>query len=152
LAPIQEGDSKETSKTFRSFLNPPDVKGEPKLDFKSYMNSPLQSSKPKINLNLPEGSVGAIGGGAAGAFIGYNINRKDHKEAKEICTALSQDCFGNKRTPPAAVKQNLNKQRLKTGAQTLLSSGIGASGGWLIDKITRGQGLNIGNFRLKIGG
>jgi len=138
-------------KTLTQVKNPPDVKGEPKLDFKSYMNSPLKSSNPKINLNLPEGSVGAIGGGAAGAIIGYNINRKDHKEAKEMCTALSQDCFGNKRTPPAAIKQNLNRQRLKTGAQTLLSSGLGAGGGWLIDKITRGKGLNIGNFRLKIG-
>ena len=144
-------DLEQLENTLTKVKNPPDVISEPKLDFKTYMNSPLNLQKPKINLNLPDGSVGAITGGAGGAFIGYNINRKDHKEAKEMCNALSQDCFGNKRTPPAVIKQHLNKQRFKTGAHTLLGAGLGAGLGYGIDKATSGQGLNIGNFRLKIG-
>ena len=34
--------------TLGKVTNPPDVKGEPKLDFKSYMNSPLKSSNLKL--------------------------------------------------------------------------------------------------------
>ena len=137
--------------TLTKVNNPPDVKVEPKLDFKSYMNSPLKSSKPKINLNLPDGSVGAVTGGVAGGIIGYNINKEDRTQAKEMCDALSQDCVGNKKEPPAAVKQNLNKQRMKTGINTLIGTGAGAGIGYAIDKATSGKGLKIGNFRLKIG-
>ena len=77
--------------TLSKVKNPPDVKSEPKLDFKSYMNSPLKSSKPSVNLKLPDGSVGATTGGIAGGIVGYNINKEDHQQAKEMCDALILD-------------------------------------------------------------